>query len=80
MSVPFEKELATYYQKLPELLQHSGKYVMIKDAAIVGVFDSYRDAITAGYSKFKMDPFLVKQITPASEIYNFTRDLETACL
>jgi hypothetical protein len=58
-----EKELATYNRKLQELKgQHEGKFVLIKGDEIVDTFSSYDDAIKAGYAKFSLDPFLVKQV------------------
>lgn len=75
----FERELATYSQKMPELQVYTGKYVLIKTDTIEGIFDSYSDALKAGYSKFKLEPFLVKQIGPVEAVHYFTRDLEAPC-
>ena len=60
-----EQEIATYNLRLPELLGQQGKFVLIKRSEVAGTFDSYRDALTAGYQRFQLDAFLVKQITPA---------------
>ena len=57
-----EKELAVYHKKLPELTESEGKFVLIHDEDLVDVFTSYEDAIKAGYSRFGLEPFLVKQI------------------
>ncbi len=57
-----EKELETYKNKLPELKANEGKFVLIKGDQIIDVFSTYEDAIKEGYSKFKLEPFLVKQI------------------
>ena len=57
-----EKELATYHAKLPELKADEGKYVLIHGNDVAGIFTSGEDAIKIGYEKFKLDPFLVKQI------------------
>lgn len=75
----FERELSTYSEKLPELKVHTGKYVLIKADSIEGIFDSYSDALKAGYTKFKLDSFLVKQIAPIEAVHYFTRDLEAVC-
>jgi hypothetical protein len=74
-----EKELLTYTQKLPSLLAQQGKYVLIHGEDIIGVYDSYEDALKFGYDRFKLEPFLVKQIAPAERVSFFTRDLGTAC-
>jgi adenosylmethionine-8-amino-7-oxononanoate aminotransferase len=58
-----EKELAVYRSKLPELkAEHEGKFVLIHGDQVVDFFSSYDDAINAGYSRFGLEPFLVKQI------------------
>ena len=59
-----EHEIATYDRHLPELLGQQGKFVLIKGHEVAGTFDSYQDALTAGYQRFKLNSFLVKQITP----------------
>lgn len=63
MSDKLERELQTYEEKKSELLSHSeGKYVLIKDTELVGVFDSYDDAIRQGYERLGNVAFLVKQV------------------
>jgi len=58
-----EREIKTYKSKLPELLAHEGKFVLIHDKEVCeGFFESFEDAVTAGYEKFEQSPFLVKQI------------------
>jgi hypothetical protein len=56
-------ELETYAERKPELLESSeGKFVVIQRASIAGVWDTYEEALRAGYEKFGLAPFLVKQI------------------
>lgn len=74
-----EIELKTYREKLPTLLGQIGKYVIIKDSSVVGVYDSYEDALKFGYEKFQLEPFLVKRIAPAEQISYFTRDFASTC-
>lgn len=74
-----DQEIATYNRHLPELLGQQGKFVLIKGTEIAGTFDSYQDALTAGYQRFKLDSFLVKQITAAERVAYFSRDLNTSC-
>lgn len=57
-----EKELDTYKSKLSELTASEGKFVLIHESQISGIFDTYADAIKEGYEKFGLKPFLVKQI------------------
>jgi hypothetical protein len=75
----FEKEIATYNGKLPEWGGEIGRFVLIKDETVAGIFDTYNDAVAAGYQQFKLEPFFVKQIAPAEKIHFFSRDLDLAC-
>ncbi len=65
-----EKELETYHLKLPELKAEEGKFVVIHAEEVAGTFTSAEDAIKAGYEKYKLEPFLVKQIR-AVELVQF---------
>lgn len=57
-----ERELAIYKQRLPELKQDEGKYALVHGDDFLEVYTSYEDAIKEGYNKFKLEPFLVKEI------------------
>lgn len=74
-----EIELNAYREKLPTLLGQIGKYAVLKGTEVVGVYDSYEDALKFGYGKFKLEPFLVKRIAPAEQISYFTRDFARGC-
>jgi len=71
----FDKELQTYAEKLPELQKDSGRYVLIHNGNVEGIFDTYADALKMGYEKFKLERFLVKQIEATEKVMSFTRDL-----
>ena len=72
--MPLEKELETYTKKLPELkAEHEGKFVLIHGEDVVDTFSSYDDAIKAGYQKFNLEPFLVKQIRALEQIQFISR-------
>ena len=68
-----ETELATYKAKLPELKDHEGKFVLIHGSDVIDTFSSYDDAIKEGYSKFGLEPFLVKQIQAIEQIQFVSR-------
>ena len=75
-----EKEMATFDDHLPEFLMSSmGKFVLIKDTEVVGIYDSYQDAMTAGYKQFALVPFLVKKVAPSEQVSFFTRDFVIPC-
>ena len=74
--MPLEKELSVYDANLIDLvLANEGKYVVIFGSEIGGVFESYEEALKAGYDKYELEPFLVKQINRNEPIYYFSRDL-----
>jgi hypothetical protein len=73
-----EKELATYKGKLDEFLPNEGKYVLIHGDDVAGIWETYEDALQAGYQKYALAPFLVKRIECAETVQNFTRDI-SAC-
>ncbi len=68
-----EKEKETYLAKLSELEQDEGKYVLIHGAEVVEVFESYADALSYGYDKFGLEPFLVKLIEGTERVQLVTR-------
>lgn len=70
-----EKELAVYNENLIDLLAHEGKYVLVQGETIRGPFETYENALAAGYEEFGLEPFLVKQIHKAEPIQYFSRDL-----
>jgi hypothetical protein len=71
-----EQELETYRAKLPELKENEGKFALIHGTEVVDVFGTYEDAIKEGYAKFKLDPFLVKQIQSVEQIQFISRLLD----
>jgi adenosylmethionine-8-amino-7-oxononanoate aminotransferase len=70
-----EVELATYKSKLPKLIAdgNEGKFVLIKGDDLVDVFGTYEDAIKAGYAKFSLEPFLVRQIQSVEHVHFISR-------
>jgi hypothetical protein len=71
-----EREIKTYKEKLPELQANEGKFVVICGDTVSGIFDSYQDALAAGYERCGITPFLVKQISSVEVLASFTRDLD----
>ena len=56
-------ELRTFEQHRVELLQdHAGKHALIKGSEVVGIFDNDVAAAEAGYARFGLSRFLVKQV------------------
>jgi hypothetical protein len=73
-----KKALETYEKnRLVLASQGVGRFVLIYLENIEGVWDTYEDALKAGYEKYGVDGgFLVKKILgPIDGIQFFTRDL-----
>jgi hypothetical protein len=75
MTEALERELATYRARLPELSAEQGKFILIHGDEVLGIYDSYQDALTAGYEKAGLDPFLVKRISAVETVAYFSREL-----
>ncbi len=71
-----KKDLKFYREKLPEWAEHEGKYALIHDQRLVDFYSSYDDAIKIGYSKFGLQPFLVKQVQTLEQIQFISRFAE----
>ncbi len=68
-------ELETYEANKQALLGKEGKYVLIHGTELSEPWDTYEDALKAGYEKYGIEPFLVKQIQGTESVQFFTRDL-----
>jgi hypothetical protein len=68
-----EHELKTYESNVALWTDHAGKFVLIHEDEIVDFFAAYEDALKAGYQKFGLEPFLVKQINAVGAIQYVTR-------
>lgn len=78
--MPLDTELRTYKEKLAELEQHQGKFVLIHGEQVVDIFDTYADALRQGYREFGVDdPFLVKRIEGVETAQCITRLLDPMC-
>ena len=64
-------ELTTYRDRLDELLQREGEYVVIKGREIAGFFRNRRSAVEAAVAAYGPGPCLVKKVVekePVSRI------------
>ena len=74
-----ERELDTYKRHKESLLDKQGKFVVIHQDEVAGVWDTYADALKEGYARYKLDPFLVKQIEADEQVQFITRDVGFPC-
>jgi hypothetical protein len=74
-----ERELATYTREKGNLLAEEGKFVVIRNEKIIGIFTAYEDALQVGYEKCGLEDFLVKKIESVETVHWFTRVLDSPC-
>jgi hypothetical protein len=74
-----DSTLEIYRKNLAALLKDEGRFVLISEREIVGVFDTYEDALSAGYEKIGLRPFLVKKIESADQVQCFSRPISSPC-
>jgi hypothetical protein len=71
-------ELQSYEAHKDELdAKGEGKFVLISERDVAGIWETYEDALQAGYERFGLKPFLVKKIEKIEGIQHFTRDMWT---
>jgi hypothetical protein len=70
-----EKELETFQRELPNLLADEGKFAVVFGDQILGIYTSYEDALTIGYEKCGLKPFLVKEIRAIEQVRYFIREV-----
>jgi hypothetical protein len=71
-------EMETYERHKQELLSdHRGKFALIRGPEIAGIWDTYEDALEAGYGQFGLEPFMVKQIQESEPLRFFGWDIVT---
>lgn len=59
-----EPALRTFYRALPDLLADpaAGRFAAVTAGEVAGTWDTYRDALQHGLSRFDPDTFLVQRI------------------
>jgi hypothetical protein len=73
-----ELEQQAYTRELPQLLGSEGKFVLVHGNDVIGVYDTYADALGVGCERFGLTPFLVRPIQAIETVHHFTRDI-TPC-
>ena len=58
-----ETEICLFNEKIDSLVKESlGKYVLIKESNIIGVFESFDESITNATRLFGLDSYLLREI------------------
>ncbi len=70
--MPLETEMRYFESMKAEWLKlHLGKFALIKEAQLIGVFDTDAAAFQAGVAQFGAEPFLVKQVVDSEPVQQF---------
>ncbi|MBK8267029.1 MAG: retroviral-like aspartic protease [Planctomycetes bacterium] len=70
-TMALEKEIATYKRELPNLTGQDGKFALVYQDEMGGIFDTYDDALKTGYEKYGLEPFMVKRIESVEQVQFF---------
>ncbi len=73
---PLAQEAAVYRRNLKDWAEHESEYVLIKGEEVCGFHSSYEDALKAGYERFGLEPFFVKQVSAVEQAHHITRFVE----
>ena len=80
MSIPLEKEFQYYLDNQDELVKkYNGKFVVIKDCAVLGAYDDELEAIKETSKEHELGTFLVQKCEPGSESYTQTFHARVTC-
>lgn len=73
MDNPLEKEFKFYLDHQDELVEkYNGKFIVIKDCNVIGVFDTEIEAIEKTKENYELGTFLVQKCEPGEESYTQT--------
>ena len=73
MAKPLEKEFQYYLDNQEELVKkYDGKFIVIKNCNVIGVFDDELKAIEETSKKEELGTFLVQKCEPGTESYTQT--------
>lgn len=68
-----EKEFNYYLEHQDELIrEYNGKFVVIKDDAVIGEYESELEAVEETSKRHELGTFLVQKCVPGSESYTHT--------
>jgi hypothetical protein len=79
MSEPLKIELETFENIKGTLLSQEGKFAVVYGSELLGVFDTYEDALKIGYDRCNLKPFLVKRIQAIEPVNYFFHNIFDIC-
>ena len=73
MMEKLEKEFKYYLEHQDELVKkYNGKFIVIRDCKVIGVFDSELEAVEKTAEKYELGTFLVQKCEAGTESYTQT--------
>ena len=73
MAQNLEKEFEYYLEHQDELVEkYNGKFIVIKDCNVIGVFDSELEAVEETAKQHELGSFLVQKCEPGTDSYTQT--------
>ena len=73
MNKELEKELNYYIENQDKLVEkYNGKYIVIKNCAVIGAYDSALEAIENTKQKHQLGTYIVQKCEPGKESYTQT--------
>ena len=70
MSSPLQKEFQYYLDHQPEMVKkYDGKFIVIKDATVVGVYDDELTAVKETEKSHELGTFLVQKVSEGESEY-----------
>ncbi|MBA7525951.1 hypothetical protein ES705_18111 [subsurface metagenome] len=68
-----KKDFQYYLDNQEELVKkYKGKYIVIKDQTIVGIYDNELEAYTESTKQFELGSFLIQECQPGEDNYTQT--------
>jgi hypothetical protein len=73
-----ELEWKTFKEELPRLLESGerGKFALVRGNVVAGSYATRDEALSAGYERFGIDPFLVQEITDEMKPKYFSHNIK----
>ena len=68
-----KEEVATFGAHIKQIRRNVGKFVLIQGKSVVDYFDTYTQAIEAGYEMFGLKNFFVRQVNAKESAINVMR-------
>ena len=73
MDSPLKREFEYFLANQAELVKkYNGRFVVIKNQAVIGVFDDQATAVTETSKSHELGTFLVQKVEPGSDVYSQT--------